>query len=136
MKTSVNQRIVLLKNEMKLTDIDFCNRVEISTGTLQRIKKGEPISSKILTSISVGLNVNLDWINTGEGEKFLPEKSEKVNQLNPWKDALISELKGEVEFLRKLLLNVTGTQVGNFLNASDIASVLPKNSVRSVRAAA
>lgn len=134
MQVSVNERIILLKNELKLTDIDFCNKSEISTGTLQRIKKGEPISSKIIFSISEGLNINREWILTGKGERDLPAK--KNESANPWKDALIDEMKSEIEFLKQLLLNLSGKASANFNDAFDLASILKKNSVESVRVAA
>ncbi len=136
MLKQVNQRVLVLKSEMRLTDIDFCNKCGLSIGTLHRIKNDVEISNKMIVSISQGLNVSKEWLLTGEGEMFLSQVNEETLGMNPWKDALISELKGEVEFLRKLLLNVTGQSVANFNDAFGLAATLLESSSESVRVAA
>ena len=135
METAVNERIILLKNKLNLSDIDFCARAEISTGTLQKIKSKGSISMKIVNSVCIAFNVSRDWLLEGNGEIFEPTK-EVSQSANPWKDALIEEMKSEIEFLKQLLLNLSGKASANFNDTFDLASLLNQKSIESVRVAA
>lgn len=129
METTVNERIMLLQKQLNLTDIEFSVKAEISTGTLFRIKKGEPVSSKVLKSISDGTRTELHWLKTGKG-KTMMEVVEPITE-NPWKDALVVELKEKNSFLEKqavwmqnLINNLTQTGVkASFNIASDVAEI-------------
>ena len=121
MENNVNQRIIMLKKDLGLTDIEFCNKCSVSTGTLFRIKNGEPVSSKVITAISLGLNVNREWLLSETGKKFNETpKAEAVNA-NPWKDALIAELKEEVNYYRDLLKIMASGKAANFLKVPEYA---------------
>lgn len=135
MENAVNERIILLKNKLNLSDIEFCAKAEISTGTLQKIKSNGTISAKIINAISIAFNVSRIWLTDGTGEMFEPVK-EAFHGTNPWKDALIEEMKSEIEFLKQLLLNLSGKASANFNDAFDLASLLNQKSIESVRVAA
>ncbi len=73
MGNTVNTRVIMLKNELRLTDIDFCHRTQISTATLHRIKQGDNVTPKIINSIVSALNVSREWLVNGTGTMFTPE---------------------------------------------------------------
>lgn len=136
METTVNERIKLLRTSLNLTQNQFANSIESTLTTVSRLENGgsKPQLGTIRAIIRV-YNVNSDWLNYGTGEMF--ETPKEVSQsANPWKDALITELKSEVEFLKQLLMNVTGKASANFNDAFDLASLLDGKSIESVRVAA
>lgn len=75
MEKTVNQRVMQLKKELGLTDVQFCGKAEISTFTLHKIKSGEEVTQKIVISIVEAFNVNKDWLLTGKGKMFADPKS-------------------------------------------------------------
>jgi transcriptional regulator with XRE-family HTH domain len=79
MKDTINERILMLKTESGLGNLDFCHKAKISHGTLNNIQKGENVSEKTIHSISEGLGISKEWIRTGKGEKKLsvPVSAEK-----------------------------------------------------------
>jgi fructose-1-phosphate kinase PfkB-like protein len=124
MENTVNERIVEVQKELKMSNQAFCNRVKISTGTLQNIKTGENINSKTLESIIVSLNLNEEWVMNGTGEMFINRPSITSSNDNPWKDALVSELKEEVRYLRELLkMAMSSKQTANFNNGIALAGL-------------
>lgn len=67
MGNPVNKRVLMLKTHLGLTDIEFCGRASISTGTLQKLKGAEQVTPRVLNSIITAFNVNKDWLMTGKG---------------------------------------------------------------------
>lgn len=124
METTVNERVMLLQKQLNLTDIEFSVKSEISTGTLFRIKKGEPVSSKVLKSISDGTQTELHWLKTGKGKMM----QEVETNANPWKDEAYETVKRENDFLKRqtewlqgLINNLTAK--ASFKKASDVAEI-------------
>ena len=116
MEGSINERIIQLKNHLKLTDIEFCNKCGISTGTLQRIKTGNEVSSKTIDSITK-LGASREWLINNKGEMLLPGQVQVTeSRENVWRDALVSELKDEINFLRNALKLALGSKEANFPN--------------------
>ena len=54
--------------------------------------------------------VTREWLVNGEGEapKGITVKAKLTEEDNPWRDALVQELKEEVEFLRGVVTTLTG----------------------------
>lgn len=106
MENTVNERVLLIKKELNLTDQAFCIKTGISTGTLQNIKKGENVNSKTIQSIVLSLNLSEKWLFEGIGEKYNSNERPSIihsSNDNPWKDALVSQLKDENSFLKDQL---------------------------------
>jgi len=130
METTVNKRILMLKTELSLNDIEFCGRASISTATLYKVKNDEEISQRVLNSIISGFNVNKDWLLHGKGKMFADAPKE-VASANPWKDEAYfavkeenSVLKKELERLWQLLQHNMGGAKPNFLKATDAVNML------------
>lgn len=148
MKTTVNDRVMMLKTALKLTDLEFCNMIGFSTGTLQRIRKGEKISKKAIYLIQMKTNVNDKWLISGEGEMFNPQTEPKsVESVSPnnssvstWKDEAFEalkdqrdELKKQVHFLQTLISKQMGMEGANFNSAFNLVALLnDKKCVESV----
>ena len=125
-KDTVNSRVMLLKTKLKLTQNEFCFKAKISSGTLHNIRKGGIVSDKMQESICEGLNVNPKWLENGEGEIFLPAIETQNEQFNPWKDALVNQMKEEnltlrqqIDKLTNIVMNLSGKV--NFINSLEKA---------------
>jgi hypothetical protein len=90
MGTPVKSRLLLLIEESGLNENDFLKRCHISHGTLSKIKKGE-FSDKTVALVAKGLNANIEWIKEGVGPKY----KSPVEEVNPWKDALVIQISQE-----------------------------------------
>jgi transcriptional regulator with XRE-family HTH domain len=151
MEISVNQRIIQLRNYLGLTQQDFADRINATQATIWRLEAGKTTPrQKTLSDIANIFHVNRDWLINGIGEMSFSESEEKQEQNNPWKEALVSQLKEENSFLRKqlnLMEAIIRQQIPqvNFNTAFGLAGQnvmgryiqqLPKMSVKSVRVAA
>lgn len=68
-----NERIRLLRNELKLTQEVFASKLGIGKSALSMIETGKAALSERNKNILVQeLNVNSAWLETGEGEMFNP----------------------------------------------------------------
>lgn len=98
---TVNTRILAVKNSLNLSDVEFAQRAQISTGTLHRIKKNEVLSQKTLNGIADALGLDRNWLSSGQGERFASVLAPETKQDNPWKDALVQQVKEENSRLQK-----------------------------------
>lgn len=129
MKDTINNRIMLLKTDSGLTNLEFCHAANISHGTLNNIQNGENVSPKTIKAICDALHVNKDWLMTGKGEKHnTTPKAEQNEAQNPWRDALVSQIKDEnnrlqkeVERLWQMVSHYTSGVKPDFLNALENA---------------
>lgn len=132
MKQSVNQRVKLLRNELNLSQAQFSAQSSLSGSIISKIETGEQfVTDRAIRSISTSFNTNPEWLKTGKGEMFiegkrpLPRMEQFIPQgavvTNPWKDALVTELKEEVTYLRKLLEMAMGKGNPNFRKALKLA---------------
>lgn len=145
MEATINERIAILKESLRLTDIEFCNTAKISTGTLHRIKNNSEVSAKVISSICENIGVSREWLVKGTGEMTISTPSEAKAIENPWRDALVEQLTDEIQFLRNALKLALGSKEANFLKAFDLAvpnvaskyiGIMPQMEVKSVSGAA
>lgn len=75
----MNNRIkILRKQELKLTQKEFSNRLGLSENFIWQIEKGERIpSDRTITDICREFNVNEIWLRTGEGDPFQEESRQE-----------------------------------------------------------
>ena len=75
----MNNRIkILRKQELKLTQKEFSNRLGLSENFIWQIEKGERIpSDRTITDICREFNVNEIWLRTGEGGPFQEESRQE-----------------------------------------------------------
>lgn len=128
MKTTINERILVLKTQSGLSNLDFCHMAKISHGTLHNIQNGENVSPKTIQTLCESLQIRKEWLLTGEGEqKDSNPKTDKSNQNErmSWQDAtyktqqeLIESLREEVKKAWAVASHLSGGKL-NFLKLSE-----------------
>lgn len=103
MKNTVNTRLSEVLKSLKIDIKEAARRTGIEHITIKRIVDGETLkpTSGVLNQISAGLGVSFNYLYRGEGEMFESEK--EVQAVNPWKDAMISQMASEIQNLREML---------------------------------
>lgn len=119
MENTVKARVLLLKNNLNLSRLDFSNRAKISPSTLDNLLNGAKISPKIAAAFEDNLNVNRMWLLHGTGEMFKPAALEVAYKLGEeviFENALIKQLSSENSRLQKEVERLWGI-LGNYLPA-------------------
>lgn len=140
MENSVNERIKMLRNKLNVSQQDFATAIKTTTTTMSRIEAGQTNPRKsTLEAIIKKYGVSREWLIDGIGELTLNVREQETND-NPWKDALVSQLKDENSFLKDQLkmmremIQIIKPQA-NFHNGIDLAGVfLERNPINTVRA--
>lgn len=80
MGNTVNERITLVRKSLKLSQTAFGEKLGVSRGVIKNIDESITTpKSEFLSLICKVYNVDPDWLETGEGEMFLP--SDEVTDL-------------------------------------------------------
>ncbi len=87
------ERIIMLRNMLQLSQVNFANKIHISQGALSQIENGKSqISLETLRNISKELNVNCNWLVNGVGDIFL--KDEDMTQTSKKSDSIVVKATG------------------------------------------
>lgn len=79
---TINERIKVLRNELNLTQTEFADRLGLSQNTIANYECGRRnLSDQTIKSICREFNVNVLWLENGEGEMFLPEPEGLLDEL-------------------------------------------------------
>ena len=79
---SINERIKILRNELNLTQTEFADRLGLSQNAIARYENGDRNpGGQTIKSICREFNVNVLWLEKGEGEMFLPEAEGLLDEL-------------------------------------------------------
>lgn len=145
MKTTVYERISMLRKHLNLSQTEFGSRIKATLTTVSRLENGgsEPRIST-LNKIIDEFGVSKEWLLHGTGEMTFETVNRESEKGSSWKEKAFEELEKratdleqQVLFYRQLLLNLTGKQAGaNFNQAIDLAGLFPEKFVGSVRVAA
>jgi transcriptional regulator with XRE-family HTH domain len=106
---SINQRIVILRHKLKLTQKDFAQKICISTSFQASIEiEQKKVLDRHIKLIVSAFGVNEAWLRTGEGEMFekditpdykITETVEIFKQLNPFfQDFIMEQLHKLLEY--------------------------------------
>ncbi len=110
-KTTINRRIKILRNKLKMTQNDFSRVLYLSSGYLAGVEtEKRKANGRIVKLICSSFNVNEHWLRTGEGELFLTGPDEmfvKVaslfKELNPeYREYIFKEIKILLEIQDKV----------------------------------
>jgi len=93
MEQTVNERVKLLITQLNLTADEFCEKADISRTTLWSIQKGAEMKPKTVKNICSAFNLSREWFLYGTGNQY--EAPVSNNVIDPWKDALVMQLKEE-----------------------------------------
>jgi len=89
MNETVNQRIRLLRKELKLTQNEFSSVITISSGQLACIEtEKRVVNDRTIKLICDSFKVNGEWLRTGKGEVFSEDKEGYQTKLLALYDAL------------------------------------------------
>jgi len=136
MENTVNSRVLLLKTHLGLGNNEFATKANISTTTVWNIQNGGEINPKTIRNICEALNVNKEWLLNGKGKMFNEAKHNATGMgiENPYKDALVAELKQANERLieqnkwfQNLVNQLTSGLKPNFPKALKEAFVIANN---------
>lgn len=132
MEKTSNERLCSVLKTLNIDTNEAANRVGLSYTTMHRIVTNANNPNKsTLKSIANGLNLNYDWLLTGKGKMFNESKTNAGGAENPYKDALVAELKQANERLieqnkwfQQLVNQLTGGLKPNFRKAAEKAIML------------
>ncbi len=126
MEKTVNQRVKELRTALGISQQQFAQEIGSTTASVSRLESGETSPRKsTLQAIIRAFSVSPEWLISGDGEmKFrIPALAENAGS-NPWRDALIMELKEEVNHLRAALMaSLTNGRQTNFHKAISLPGV-------------
>lgn len=72
----MNERILLIRKYLNLTQKEFSHKIGLSHGTLSDIEKNKiPIQERHIISICAVFNVNPEWLRYGNGNMFNSSQS-------------------------------------------------------------
>ena len=103
----VNQRLALVRKSLKLTQREFAEKISVATGFVASMEIGDrKVNPRIMKLVSAVFNVNLHWLETGEGEMFYSDTEKEIEEiislykrLNPFfKKFIIRQLYDLIEY--------------------------------------
>lgn len=80
---NINDRLKLIRADVNESQAKFCKRFEIPQQTYANYELNKrSIPDEVKTKLQQQLNVNLNWLITGEGSMYLDEEEEKKQNKN------------------------------------------------------
>ena len=104
---TVNERLVLARKALKLTQREFAEKISVATGFIASMEMGvRKVNPRIMKLVSSIFNVNMQWLETGEGEMFYTDTEKEIEEiislykkLNPFfKKFIIRQIRELLEF--------------------------------------
>ena len=79
----MNERIKAVRNELKLTQQEFADKIKVKRNTVATYEMGRSIpSDSAIALICKEFSVNEEWLRTGNGEMFVPEtKDDQISKM-------------------------------------------------------
>jgi transcriptional regulator with XRE-family HTH domain len=99
-----NERLKIIRNELKLTQKDFSDALEIKQGSYSDVERGKAgISALLLKNLIRKFRVNPLWLCEGEGAMFISETDGWSISENIFSDDLANKHEGEsvLQLLRR-----------------------------------
>lgn len=70
----MKDRIKAVREDMKYSQEKFGEKLGVTKSAISKIEKGERLpSTQLLLAISREYGINEEWLNTGEGDMYLPD---------------------------------------------------------------
>jgi len=107
---TVNERLAHVRKTLKLTQREFAEKISVATGFIASMEIGDrKVNPRIMKLVSSIFNINLQWLETGEGEMFYTDTEREIEeivnlykQLNPFfKKFIIRQIKDLIEYDEK-----------------------------------
>lgn len=72
-KSEIIKRLIGIREESGLSSKDFAARAGIDSGNYSSIEnKKRPLGPRVMRDICCAFNINIVWLKTGQGEKYVP----------------------------------------------------------------
>ena len=95
---TVNERLALARKTLKLTQRELAEKISVTTGFIASMELGDrKVNPRIMKLVSSFFNVNLQWLETGEGEMFYDDMEKEIEEI-------ISLYKRLNPFFRKFII--------------------------------
>jgi transcriptional regulator with XRE-family HTH domain len=104
---TANERLAMARRALKLTQREFAEKISVATGFIASMEIGDrKVNPRIMKLVSSTFNVNLQWLETGEGEMFYTDTEQEIEEiislykrLHPFfKKFIIRQLRDLIEF--------------------------------------
>lgn len=118
MTEEIKDRLKAFRISKKLTQNQVAKELGVSDSSVGAWEKGEPVPPSRIDAICTKYNVRREWLETGEGEMFEPEKT-REQQLDDAIDLLFNGLNPE---LQRAFVRVARKHCG--MSAIDEAKIL------------
>ena len=79
---SINNRIKEVRNKMDLTQVQFANKITVSSSYFAGIELGHKnINERIIRLITNEFGISEHWLKTGQGEMFINNENSLTIQM-------------------------------------------------------
>ena len=104
---TVNERLALARKTLKLTQREFAEKISVATGFIASMEIGSrKVNPRIMKLVSTIFNINLQWLEAGEGEMFYTDTEKEIEEiislykrLNPFfKKFIVHQLRELIEY--------------------------------------
>lgn len=114
--SNLQERAKAARKSKRLSQSELAEKIGVATSTISAIESGRSESNETILSIAAALEVPSEWLMTGEGEtpRGVMLKAAPALETNVWKDALVSEMREEINYLREALKLALGGKPSNF----------------------
>jgi len=95
---TVHERLALARKTLKLTQQELAEKISVAPGFIASMETGNrKVNPRIMKLVSSTYNVNLQWLETGEGEMFYSNTEKEIEEI-------ISLYKRLNPFFRKFIM--------------------------------
>jgi len=95
---TANERLMLVRKTLKITQRELAEKISVTTGFIASMEIGDrKVNPRIMKLVSSIYNVNLQWLETGEGEMFYTNTEKEIEEI-------ISLYKRLNPFFRKFIM--------------------------------
>lgn len=92
----IHQRFKELRKILGYTQTEFGEQLGKKMRTIQDYEANKAkITDSVLLLLQEKFNVNIDWMRTGEGSMFLPEKKEEKNNRYEFLNRMLDDFSDE-----------------------------------------
>ena len=77
-----NERLALVRKTLNLTQREFAEKISVTTGFVASMELGDrKVNMRIMKLVSSIFNVNLQWMETGQGEMFSGKPDQDIKEI-------------------------------------------------------
>ncbi|MEB2774566.1 helix-turn-helix transcriptional regulator [Algoriphagus sp. D3-2-R+10] len=119
-----NQRLKFVRKFLNKTQVEFASSIGLTQAGYSDIERGKNnVSGKIKILLKREHHVNMSWLESGEGEMFLP-----INEIQSQSDhTLIANLKLEIDKLQKEINHLSSEKKQYLETIKNLETQLKRN---------